>query len=256
MPNDDCSTATRRRTLTAAYVSAIIDGTTTTCETRAAAGDARRTAHRVAYEKTGSRSAGQHAPWCAPPSTSIRKKAMTATRLLILGVLRQQPQHGYDVRRTLELWNAEHWANIAYGSIYFALGKMEEEGLVDVIGAGQVGRRPARTTYAITPAGHAEFQRLLREYWWEYKPTIDPLQVAITFAHALPREDLLAAIQHRSQHMRAVLPQLHQRGEQLRQQPGMPGNIFAGLALASMQIETTLAWMDDLIGQIERGELP
>ena len=33
---------------------------------------------------------------------------MSATRLLILGVLRfKQPTHGYDVRRELESWQAE-----------------------------------------------------------------------------------------------------------------------------------------------------
>jgi len=180
---------------------------------------------------------------------------MTATRLLILGVLRQQPQHGYDVRRTLEQWNAEHWACIAYGSIYFALGKMAQEGLIEVVGAGPVGRRPARTTYAITPTGHAEFERLLREYWWEHKPSINPLQVAVTFAHELPPEELLAALQHRREQMHLMLPQISQRGEELRQLPNLPPTILSGLTLASMQIEAALAWMDDLIGQIERGEL-
>src|SRR5581483_1598119 len=76
---------------------------------------------------------------------------MSATRLLILGVLRlKQPVHGYDVRRELEAWRAERWANIAYGSIYFALNKMAEEGLVEAVGTDQVGRRPARTQYKIT----------------------------------------------------------------------------------------------------------
>jgi len=61
---------------------------------------------------------------------------MSATRLLILGALRfMQPAHGYSIRRELERWNAETWANIAYGSIYFALNKMEQDGLVAVKGS-------------------------------------------------------------------------------------------------------------------------
>ncbi|MDQ6604403.1 MAG: PadR family transcriptional regulator, partial [Chloroflexota bacterium] len=56
---------------------------------------------------------------------------MSAARLLILGVLQlKSPAHGYEIRRELELWRAEQWAHIAYGSIYFALNKMAEEGLV------------------------------------------------------------------------------------------------------------------------------
>jgi DNA-binding PadR family transcriptional regulator len=59
---------------------------------------------------------------------------MSATRLLILGVLLiKQPIHGYHMRRELETWSADKWANIAYGSIYSALNKMAEEGLVEVV---------------------------------------------------------------------------------------------------------------------------
>ena len=57
---------------------------------------------------------------------------MSASRLLILGVVRfMQPVHGYDIRRELTEWRAEQWANISYGSIYFALKKLSEEGLLD-----------------------------------------------------------------------------------------------------------------------------
>ncbi len=52
---------------------------------------------------------------------------MSATRLLILGVmLKKPPIHGYDVRRELEMWGAEQWANIAYGSILF--GAQQNDG--------------------------------------------------------------------------------------------------------------------------------
>src|SRR5437763_14733037 len=121
---------------------------------------------------------------------------MSSARLLILGVLlHRQPIHGYDVRRELETWNAEQWTNIAYGSIYFALNKMAEEGLVEVINSDdKVGKRAGRTEYIITSKGKEEFERLLREHWWERKPTIDPFMVAITFMNALPHEELLEAL--------------------------------------------------------------
>jgi DNA-binding PadR family transcriptional regulator len=64
---------------------------------------------------------------------------MSATRLLILGALRfMQPAHGYEIRRTLETWNADQWANIAYGSIYHALNKMAEEGFLKPVNTERV----------------------------------------------------------------------------------------------------------------------
>ena len=106
---------------------------------------------------------------------------MAVTRVLVLGVLLKQPMHGYEVRRELESWNAEQWANIAYGSIYFSLAKMASEHLVEVVSTDERGNRPARTVYAITNDGREQFARLLRELWWDYRPAIDPFRVALSF---------------------------------------------------------------------------
>src|SRR5918911_4357714 len=130
---------------------------------------------------------------------------MAMTRVLVLGVLLKQPMHGYEVRRELESWNAEQWANLAYGSIYFSLAKMAEERLVEVVSTDERGSRPARTVYAITEQGREHFARMLRELWWEYRPAIDPFRVALTFMDCLPREEVLAALRHRAGGLRSTL---------------------------------------------------
>jgi DNA-binding PadR family transcriptional regulator len=183
---------------------------------------------------------------------------MSAIRLLILGVLARtsKPIHGYDVRRTLELWNAEQWANIAYGSIYFALNKMAEEGMIESTGSDQLGNRPARTSYVIADPGHQEFERLLREYWWEAKPVIDPFQVAITFMDRLPRDELLAALRHRADTLRTTLAAWDWGVSSKMSAPSTPRHVAAQLALSKAYSETTLRWLEQVIAQVERGELP
>ena len=58
-------------------------------------------------------------------------RGMSTTRLMILGLVRwMQPVHGYDVKRELESWNADEWTTIAPGSIYHALRKLAEEGML------------------------------------------------------------------------------------------------------------------------------
>ena len=64
--------------------------------------------------------------------------------MMILGLVRwMQPVHGYDVRRELLSWNADKWANIAARSIYHALRKLTEEGLLRG-GGDRAGRAPGR----------------------------------------------------------------------------------------------------------------
>jgi len=182
---------------------------------------------------------------------------MSAARLLILGVLQyKSPAHGYEIRRELESWHAEHWAHVAYGSIYFALNKMAEEGLVEVVSTDQVGKRPARTLYAITGEGKAEFDRLLREQWWGRKPFIDPFQVAITFMHRMPREELLVALRYRGDLLRAYLSAVQPERRWHALPPEKPRHIAEVLRLHMAHEEAELRWIEEAIEKVERGELP
>jgi DNA-binding PadR family transcriptional regulator len=86
---------------------------------------------------------------------------------MILGLLRMSgPLHGYEVRRELLSRGSAEWANVQTGSIYHALRKMAEEGLLTEVATDQLGARPARIMYEVTAAGEDEFQSLLRSYWW------------------------------------------------------------------------------------------
>lgn len=125
--------------------------------------------------------------------------------MLILGAVRDnQPVHGYDVRRELLAWHADEWANIAPGSVYHALKKLADEGLLREVGTHQVGGRPARTSYEITPRGEAEFQDLLRRYWWEYQEAVNPFTAAYVFLPALPRAEAVAALRNRARMLNLV----------------------------------------------------
>lgn len=188
---------------------------------------------------------------------------MSAIRVLTLGVLSGEPMHGYQVRQALETWHAEQWANIAYGSIYSALGKMAEEGLVEVVGeapgtaprSSGTARRAGRITYAITEAGRGEFLRLLREYWWGEKPIIDPFQVAITFMDRLPLEEVLAALRQRAARSRAFLDGWAAAWPVVRPRD-LPRFMEENHRLDIAHVETETHWIESVIAKIERGELP
>jgi DNA-binding PadR family transcriptional regulator len=181
---------------------------------------------------------------------------VSATRLLILGALRfLQPAHGYEIRREVESWNAEQWANIAYGSIYHALKKMAQEGLLETVNTERVGNRPARTTYAMTEHGEEEFERLLREYWWEPKPVINPLQAAVSVMDAMPREELLAALRHQADAARSMA----EASKFAIQSPWIkkkPRHVVEHFRFAGIQAEATARWAEEAIARVERDELP
>ncbi|NWJ44294.1 MAG: PadR family transcriptional regulator [Chloroflexi bacterium] len=182
---------------------------------------------------------------------------MSSIRVLILGVLKQRDTiHGYELRRELETWNAEQWANIAYGSIYFSLNKMTQEGLVEVVAIDQINNRPARTVYRITEKGIEEFYRLLREYWKDVKPVIDPFQVALTFINALPKDEILGYFKHRINALNGIVELLCDENSNKLLDPGTPRHILENLRLAADHMETEIRWIERAIGKVERDELP
>ena len=182
---------------------------------------------------------------------------MSSIRLLILGVLmRKQPIHGYDVRRELEVYGADRWANIAYGSIYSALNKMADEELVVATNSEQDERAAARTEYVITERGRAEFDRLLHEYWWDLKPTIDPFQMALTFMDKLPPSELRGALCHRADQLRSSIVTFQCLHTAQIDNQHIPRHIAENTRLMLAHTETELRWIEEVVSKIERGDLP
>ncbi len=182
---------------------------------------------------------------------------MSSIRLLILGVLmRKQPIHGYDVRRELEGYGADRWANVAYGSIYSALNKMADEELVVAINSEQDERVSAKTQYVITERGKVEFDRLLHEYWWDLKPTIDPFQMALTFMDKLPPSELRSALCHRADQLRSSIVTFQCLHAAQVAHPQIPRHIAENTQLMLAHTETELRWIEEMVSKIERGEMP
>jgi DNA-binding PadR family transcriptional regulator len=174
--------------------------------------------------------------------------------MMILGLVQwMQPVHGYDVRRELLSWSADKWANVQPGSIYHALRKLSEEGLLREVSTEQVGGRPARTSYEITDKGKAEFQSLLRNAWWNLAPTPDPFMAAFSFLPALPREEAASALRNRAVQLRAGVQQLEaaMAAEWADQKP-VYVNWMWELGIARAEAE--IAWLERVAKRVEQGE--
>jgi DNA-binding PadR family transcriptional regulator len=175
---------------------------------------------------------------------------------MILGLVKWlQPVHGYDVRRELMSWSVDEWANIQPGSIYHALRKLTEEGLLAEVATEQVGARPARTTYRVTPAGDREFQELLRKYWWEYKEPFDPFGAAFSYLPALPRREAAAAMRNRARLLEAKIEPTRAllAGEPERSQH-KPVHVSWMAELGVARTEAEIAWCNQVADRIEAGE--
>jgi DNA-binding PadR family transcriptional regulator len=180
--------------------------------------------------------------------------AMSTTRLMILGLVRwMQPVHGYDVRRELESWQADEWANVAPGSIYHALRRLAEEGLLEEVATEQIGTRPARTTYRITPRGELEFEELLRRYWWSYEHPVDPFMAAFGFLPALPAREAAAALHNRARLLRAQAESQRFALTTDLMRTSKPAHVGWMFELTIERMEAEIAWCERVAARMESG---
>jgi PadR family transcriptional regulator PadR len=81
--------------------------------------------------------------------------------LLLMGVLRRGPAHGYAIIAVLRERSAGEF-DLAEGTIYPALHRLEQADLVESSVAVAQGRR--RRTYALTSRGRKEFATQRRQW--------------------------------------------------------------------------------------------
>jgi PadR family transcriptional regulator AphA len=83
-------------------------------------------------------------------------------RTLCLAILHHQEATGYEIRKLSTEGKYAYFVDASFGSIYPALAKLEDEGLVTCRLEQQDGK-PARKVYAINEHGRAELRANLRE---------------------------------------------------------------------------------------------
>ncbi len=117
-------------------------------------------------------------------------------RIALLGVLQDGPKHGYEIKHIIEDHMGD-WTNIAFGSIYFALKKLSEEGLIRKLCEEKDGNRPARSVYEITDSGRNEFKSLLVESWKKQERNFYEFDIALFFISYLKKDEVSAYISER-----------------------------------------------------------
>lgn len=118
---------------------------------------------------------------------------------MVLGLLaRHGPQHGYQLRRLIELQNIDRFANVQLGSIYGTLKRLTTEALVEARATEDAaGRGPARAIHAITEAGREQLEALLAHSMVVVEQPERPVDLALHLSSLLPIETVVELLEQR-----------------------------------------------------------
>lgn len=139
-------------------------------------------------------------------------------RTLCLSILYTQDASGYEIRKLSTEGECSYFIEASFGSIYPALAKLEDDGLVTSHVEHQAGK-PSKKTYAITETGRAEFRDALHE------PLGDdvfrsPFLLFARFAHLLDADLVRERVEERLTEMDREIAELRRIQHELNSGDG------------------------------------
>ena len=169
---------------------------------------------------------------------------MVERELLLLGLLREQGMHGYQLLEFIDT-QMSSCVDLKKPTAYFLLDKMAAAGWI-VAEQEQEGNRPPRRIYRITPEGEAVFQRLLRENLGCYAPARFAGDVGLVFAESLPPDEAAALLVQRRAEIEASLALVQAA-------PAHPGGAQLIIEHQIHHLSSELAWLNQVIERLAQG---
>ena len=162
-------------------------------------------------------------------------------KLLLLGLLRQQEMHGYQLFEFIER-DLASCTDLTKPTAYYLLNKMAEDGWISEE-TSQEGNRPPRKVYRLTALGESEFQRLLRENITRFSPASFPGDIGLAFLDNLPGGEALALLQKRCAALKSAL-------QAAQAVPVHRGSLQWVIQHQVRHLTTELAWLDEIIASL------
>jgi DNA-binding PadR family transcriptional regulator len=164
--------------------------------------------------------------------------------LAILGLLKERPMHGYELRKQLSQKLGLFWT-ASFGSLYPTLKKLERRGVVEKVTPAGDERARRKQEYRITAAGEDDFLALLGELdasAWEG----EKFSLRLAFFRYLKPEIRLRLLERRRSYLEDRLTQgdrALQRALRVRADTYTVALMRHGVD----GINNDIAWLDDLI---------
>jgi DNA-binding PadR family transcriptional regulator len=137
----------------------------------------------------------------------------------VLGLLQERPRHPYDIAYTMQTRHMNEHIKLSVGTLYHVVEHLQRLGWVRPTETAREGRRPERTTYAVTPEGRRHFLDRVRELIVEPVRDFSAFEAGLAFMHELPREEAVAllrrraeALEHEAELWDYALERLRERG--------------------------------------------
>ncbi|MFJ4206892.1 PadR family transcriptional regulator [Paenarthrobacter sp. NPDC089675] len=180
---------------------------------------------------------------------------LTPLGVASLALLAEGPMHPYEMYQVLMARHEDRLVKVRPGTLYHAVGRLAENGLVEAVGTEREGNRPERTTYRITPAGHAALNARLQDMLAKPVNEYPTFPHAIAEAHHLPADVVGKLLEERLTGLDADLAFLT-RAEEAVTAKGLERKYWIDVTYQQTMLRTEISWIRELLVELRSGQLP
>lgn len=168
--------------------------------------------------------------------------------LAVLGLLMEQPRHGYEIEQVIQVRDMRDWTEIGFSSIYAILARLQKQGLLRATLQPPQGRGPARKVFRITRAGRAAWKQATLRALSTLQHGGAPFLLGLAGLPGLSVAEAATALQEYRNHLTERLDQLAARRPPAgAEMPVFLAGMFDyGRALAQAEID----WLDRFIPKL------
>jgi DNA-binding PadR family transcriptional regulator len=132
-------------------------------------------------------------------------RPLTPLQLAVLRLLADEQMHPYEMQQRIREQAIDKVVKVAHGSLYHAVARLAEQGLIEPVETSREGRRPERTVYAITGSGRDEARSRLREFIMRPAQEYPSFGMALSFVSMLPPAEAVSLLDRRTVALEAKL---------------------------------------------------
>lgn len=164
--------------------------------------------------------------------------------------------HPYEIRTLMQERGHDQVIRLKGGSLYDTVERLRRLGLIEPLETSREGRRPERTTYAITDIGRDELKAWLRELISEPVQEYPQFAVGLAFILALQSKDeAVRLLQRRAAALDGQIAAHDSVTTQVREYENLPRIVMLEGEYLQAVRRAELEWIHRTIRELESREL-
>ena len=152
------------------------------------------------------------------------------TEELILGILAEQPRHGYQIEKLIEERGMRKWTDVGFSSIYYILEKLENKG------------------YNITKSGSTVLAEKTRHRLIDRQPANSHFMTALSNSQRLSSKELIEVFTERKKTLEEDLQALKIQKSAEKNAPRSARQLFS---FALVMLQSELNWLESEIEALQ-----